>query len=175
MIGHRFVQHVLVNRHSPAVFADDLGWSVKIDRQVSLTFVKLRLADRHSQNAVSGELDPPSVVALGRPVETELAGDIFPRSGERRLAARERQAAAMEYVLDGDRNLRDAFPVRNMAVRPSALRSFAIQSSNARTICRAASPMTERGAPRDLMVALTSFASSVGPALAASASLVGLQ
>ena len=162
VIGHRFEQHIRVNRHSPPVFVDDLGWPVKIDRQVSLTFVKLRLADRHSQNAVSGELDPPSGVALGRPVETELAGDIFPRSGERRLAARERQAAAMEYVLDGDRNLRDAFPVRNMAVRPSALRSFAIQSSNAHRNCGAASPMAERGAPRDLIVGLAPSASSVG-------------
>jgi hypothetical protein len=52
VIGHRFEQHILVNRHSLPVFVDDLGWPVKIDRQVSLTFVKLRLADRHGQKAV---------------------------------------------------------------------------------------------------------------------------
>src|SRR6516225_12042211 len=99
VIGHRFEQHILVNRHSPSVFVDDLGWPVEIDRQVSLTFVKLRLADRHGQKAVrsdAGELDLPSGVTLGTPVETELASDIFPRSGERRLAARECQRTAME-------------------------------------------------------------------------------
>ena len=52
VIGHRFEQHIRVNRHSPPVFVDDLGWPVEIDRQVSLTFVKLRLADRHGQKAV---------------------------------------------------------------------------------------------------------------------------